>query len=273
MRRVRRWSSRVRFEKRSLHRLAQAVYEPHFRKLLQSERMGIAIAECTGVMTSANDEFLHMIGYTREDLKAGLIRFDRITPPEYQDLCFSRLTQAVEQGSCAPYEKEYIRKDGSRIPVLCGLALIHNDPEEYIGFVTDLSRRNRTEAALRDREKPFYTLSENLPQMVWTCDSSGVHLYCNQSYLDYTGLASSEEIASKWLSLIHPEDLKRTFEAWTCALDERRVFDCVYRLRRYDGVYLNHLAHAVPVTNSACHVTLWVGTLTDINDRKQPSLN
>jgi PAS domain S-box-containing protein len=235
--------------------------------------MGIAIAECTGVMTSANDEFLRMIDYTRGDLKAGLIRFDRITPPEYQDLCFARLTQAVEQGSCTPYEKEYIRKDGSRVPVLCGLALIQSSPEEYIGFVSDLTRRNRGEAALRDRDRPFYALAETLPQLVWTCDSSGIHLYCNQSYVDYTGLASQEEVASKWLSLIHPEDLQRTFEAWSHALAAGSVFDCAYRLRRYDGVYRNHLANAVPVTNSARQTTLWVGTLTDIEDRKEVLLN
>ena len=127
--------------------------ESRFRKLFESDLMGIGVPDRFGAFSEANDELLRIVGFTRADLEAGLVRWDRMTPPEYQALDIAHIAEAAERGSCTPYEKEYIRKDGSRVPILCGYALLEGSGDQYIGFVQDLTPQKRTEEALLRAEK------------------------------------------------------------------------------------------------------------------------
>ena len=113
--------------------------ESRFRKLFESDMMGVAIPDRFGAFRESNDALLRITGHTREDQSAGLVRWDTMTPPEYADLDRAHIQEAAERGSCTPYEKEYIRKDGSRVPILCGYALLEDSEDEYIGFVLDLT--------------------------------------------------------------------------------------------------------------------------------------
>ena len=133
-----------------------------------------------------------MTGYTRDDQEAGLVRWDTMTPPEYADLDLMHIQEAARRGSCTPYEKEYIRKDGSRVPILCGYALLEESEDEYIGFVLDLSEQKQAERELREREERFHALAETLPQLIWMADSKGETTYCNQRVFEYFGLVTNE---------------------------------------------------------------------------------
>jgi signal transduction histidine kinase len=93
------------------------------------------------------------VGYSAEDLQAGRVRWDSMTPPEYAETDRVHIAEAASRGSCTPYEKEYFRKDGTRVPILCGYALHDGSEDEYIGFIMDLSRLKQTEDALRRSEK------------------------------------------------------------------------------------------------------------------------
>jgi len=127
--------------------------EARFRKLFESDLLGIGVPDRFGGFAEANNELLRIVGYTRDDLEAGLVRWDKMTPPEYQALDQEHIIEAAGRGFCTPYEKEYIRKDGSRVPILCGYALLDDSEDQYIGFVQDLSQRKRAEEALRQAEK------------------------------------------------------------------------------------------------------------------------
>ena len=127
--------------------------ESRFRKLFESDLMGIGIPDRFGGFSEANDELLRLIGYTRSDLEAGLVRWDTMTPPEYLEVDLAHIAEAAQRGSCTPYEKEYIRKDGTRVPILCGYALLEGSHDQYIGFVQDLTTLKKTEEALRRAEK------------------------------------------------------------------------------------------------------------------------
>jgi PAS domain S-box-containing protein len=98
-----------------------------------------------GKITGANDAFLAMVGYTREDLNAGNIGWAAMTPPEYVEADQRALAEAAATGICKSYEKEYIRKDGSRVPVLLGAAMFEDNPEEGVCFVLDLTERKKLE--------------------------------------------------------------------------------------------------------------------------------
>ncbi|MUL37418.1 PAS domain S-box protein [Gloeocapsopsis dulcis] len=121
--------------------------ESRFRYLAESNVLGIIVADMQGKILDANDAFLQMVSYTKQDVMTGLYWKD-ITPPEYKEI--DRRAAAEMQASrvLTPFEKEYIRKDGSRVPILIGGALIDNVKEIGICYVLDLSDRKRSEAEI-----------------------------------------------------------------------------------------------------------------------------
>lgn len=116
---------------------------------VQSDLIGIVFARIDGRIQEANDEFLRIIGYSRQELEAGQVRWDTLTPPEYLPLDRTGIAEAQDRGSCTPYEKEYIRKDGRRVPVLVGYILLGVDRTDSIAFVLDITQRKQAEQALQ----------------------------------------------------------------------------------------------------------------------------
>ena len=93
----------------------------------------------------ANDAYLDIIGYSRDDLEAGRIAWREITPPEWADAEDKAVGQLRQAGACQPFEKEYVHKDGHRVPVLIGAAAISRNPLRWTSFVIDLTARHRAE--------------------------------------------------------------------------------------------------------------------------------
>lgn len=242
--------------------------ESRLRKLFESDLMGIGIPDRFGAFTEANDELLRITGYTREELNAGQVRWDAMTPPEYRALDAAHIEEAARRGSCTPYEKEYIRKDGRRVPILCGYALLEGSQDLYVGFVQDLTAQKQAEATLHEREQRFNALSENLPQLVWVTDGSGVNIYCNQRYLQYHGVSREDATGGFWADFVHPQDCTQALEKWEHSILTGSAFLTQFRLRRYDGAYRYFLARAVPVEGEAGQIDRWLGISTDIHDQK-----
>ncbi|HEY9862014.1 MAG TPA: CHASE domain-containing protein, partial [Candidatus Obscuribacterales bacterium] len=129
--------------------IALKISESRFRRLFEADIIGLFFAARDGTILEANHAFLQMVGYTREDLLAGKLRWDALTPIEYHYLDEQAIQEDLAGGICSPYEKEFIRKDGSRIPVLVGGARLEGDPDTGITFALDLTERKRAEDALR----------------------------------------------------------------------------------------------------------------------------
>ncbi len=119
--------------------------EARFRRLVESNAQGVFFWNAQGEITGANDAFLRLVGYTREDVEARLIRWAEITPPEFAELDRHNLAEIAATGICAPVEKEFVRKDGSHVPVLAGAAAFEDDPQEGVCFVLDLTERKKLE--------------------------------------------------------------------------------------------------------------------------------
>ena len=126
--------------------------EAKIRRLVDANIIGIFIWELGGRFLDANDTFLRMVGYEREELVSGRVRWTEVTPPEWHD----RTARAVEEmrmtGTAQPWEKEYFRKDGSRVPVLIGSAAFDEKRDQGVAFVLDLTERKHVEQALRDAQ-------------------------------------------------------------------------------------------------------------------------
>ncbi|MEA5604584.1 PAS domain S-box protein [Nostoc sp. UHCC 0252] len=121
--------------------------EARFGRLTESNIIGIIAADLNGLIIEANEAFLQMLNYTREDLRSGRIRWGEITPLEYIEVSERAIEELRITGSCKPFEQEYIRKDGSQVPILIGF--VQQGDRTIIGFVLDLSEQ---QAALRDRK-------------------------------------------------------------------------------------------------------------------------
>ncbi|MBU7584766.1 MAG: PAS domain S-box protein [Nostoc sp. TH1S01] len=119
--------------------------ESRLRQLLESSIIGIIEAEPDKI-TFANDAFLQMLGYTQEDVLAGKLRWQDMTPPEYSELDQAKVEEVFVSGVCTPFEKEYIRKDGSRVPILLGATLLTRNPFRWVCFILDLTERKQAEA-------------------------------------------------------------------------------------------------------------------------------
>jgi PAS domain S-box-containing protein len=143
--------------------------EARLRQMVDTNLAGIIFVDVrTGEVLEANDAFLRIVGYDREDLRAGRIERDKINPPEYRERTRRAIAQARERGACTPYEKEYVRKDGTRVPVLIGLAMAEGSLYEAVAFVLDQTATKQAEAeqkARLDAESANRTKSEFLARM------------------------------------------------------------------------------------------------------------
>jgi len=122
--------------------------EAKIRRLVESNIIGIVIWSVEGQIIDANEAFLRMVGYEREDLLSGL-SWRKLTPDEWQASNERALAEIAATGICETFEKEFFRKDGSRVPVLAGGALFEGSGNEGVAFVLDLTERKRAEEALR----------------------------------------------------------------------------------------------------------------------------
>ena len=126
-----------------------AASESRFRKLADANIIGVVIGTADGRISYANDAHLNLVGYTRADLEQNKINGRLLTAPEFSALDEKAIREAREKGACVPYEKEYIRKDGTRVPVLVGFGLLDDTSSEFIAAVVDLTQQKRLESELR----------------------------------------------------------------------------------------------------------------------------
>jgi PAS domain S-box-containing protein len=127
--------------------------EERLRRLVEADVVGIVIGD-EEIIHDANDYFLELLQYSREELRAGAIRWSRITPFEHSRASLGALRTLRKAGACPAFEKEYFRKDGTRVPVLVGgVVTSSSGPFRLLGFVVDLTERKNLEDQIRQAQK------------------------------------------------------------------------------------------------------------------------
>jgi PAS domain S-box-containing protein len=129
--------------------------EAKIRRLVDANIIGIFISSRKGEIIEANDAFLKMMGYDREDIAAGTMRLAGLTPPEWRASAARATVGMDATGAVQPYEQEYLHKDGSRVPVLIGSAAFDEQQDHGVAFVLDLTERKRAEAEARESERRY----------------------------------------------------------------------------------------------------------------------
>ncbi len=134
--------------------------EAKIRRLVDANILAILIWNVDGAIVSSNEAFLRMLRFDREDVASGRVRWTDITPAEWRESDERALAEAQETGTVHPYEKELLRKDGTRVPVLVAGALFEERGSEGVAFALDLSEQKRAEAEIRALKDQLYR--ENL---------------------------------------------------------------------------------------------------------------
>ena len=161
-----------------------------------------------------------------------------------------------------PFDAEILR---SKVAVFIEL----HEQRQELSRHEELLRLREVAELRAESEQRYRGLADAMPQIVWTAGPDGVADYVNEGWVAYSGLTLEETANDGWLRILHPDDLARTNRLWEKALSSGRLFETEYRLRRADGVYRWHLARSLPARGPDGEVAGWVGTCTDIDDRKR----
>ncbi|MET4198743.1 AAA family ATPase, partial [Bradyrhizobium sp. LA6.12] len=189
--------------------------EGKIRRLVDANIIGIIIADREGRILEANDAFLRIVGYDREDLVSGRVRWTELSPPEWRERDILTLTELSSTGIVQPFEKEYFRKDGSRVPVLIGAAMFKEGGDKGLAFVLDLTERKRAEEALRESERSLRSAIDGIPGLVAVLAPNGDLEAVNHQIFEYCG-QSLEELRNWGTNgTIHPDDLPHLAEVFT----------------------------------------------------------
>src|SRR6476620_11846961 len=140
--------------------------EERFRFLFDSNVLPVAFWHISGEVYDANDSFLKLMGYTREEMQQGKLNWKKFTLPEDAPTHEEKVRQAVEGKTVAPYQARYVNKKGQHVSSLVGYAMLTGSKERGIAFMQDISKIKEVEAALRQSEEKYRQLSMNLEEKV-----------------------------------------------------------------------------------------------------------
>jgi PAS domain S-box-containing protein len=243
--------------------------EAKIRRMVDSGIIGIYIWDFEGRILEANGEFLRMVGYDREDLAAGRMRWTDITPPDWLDRTNEKMRRQKSGGRFEPFEKEYVRKDGSRFPLLVGGATFEEGGDQGIAFVVDLTDQKCAEQQVRESELKLRQITETVPGLVWSNGPDGEPTHINQGMLKYSGLQFEEFKRGSWAVFVHQADLPEAAKAFYLAIRTGQPYEGVMRLRRADGTFRWHHARCEPLRDQQGRIIQWYGLAVDIEDRKR----
>ena len=221
--------------------------EAKIRRLVEANVAGIFMFSLVGAITGANDAFLQMVQLSREDLATGRMRWMDLTPAEWRARDEQAITELQTTGVFRPFEKEYLRKDGSRVPVLLGGALFEGSRNEGVAFIVDLSEQKRAERALR-RSEAFLADGQRLGQMgsySWRVATDEI-TWSDQLYRIYEFEIGAPLTLDLIRTRVHPEDFTLYEKMVEQARNGENDFEWHYRLLMPDHSikYLHAVARA-----------------------------
>ena len=202
------------------------------RRLFDSNIIGIIIWEVEGRILEANDAFLRIVGYDRDDLASGRLHRYDLTPPEWRDRDVKTVTELKRVGTAQPFEKEYVRKDGSRVSVLIGGTMFAPGTDQGVGFVLDLTPLKRAEAEAREHERLYREALMELAHAnrVTTMGQLTASI-AHEVNQPIAAIVANAEAGLNWLEAQPPnlERVRQTFD-WITG-DGMRAGDIIGRIR------------------------------------------
>ncbi|BFU91728.1 MAG: hypothetical protein NTAFB01_29150 [Nitrospira sp.] len=268
-----------RDNQRLIERLTES--EMRYRSLIERMPVAMYTVDRDGRITFYNEQAAELWG-RRPNLGDSESRFResyKLLWPDGTALPHDKtlMTDAAQDGT-ALHGQEVIleRSDGTRRHVIVHIDPLRNAGGHIVGAVnlfTDITARKQVEDAVRSSEARFRMLAEAMPHFVWHTDEQGETEFENQRWYDYTGLTHETTRHGGWLMVQHPDDAPRLTDAWKKAVQTGEECDAETRFQRAaDGAYRWFRVRGVPVRDPEGRIRSWVGTCTDIHDRKEAEL-
>src|SRR6516162_805825 len=243
--------------------------EAKIRRLVDANIMGICTWNLQGEIIEANEAFLQIVNYSREDLVSGRLRWTDLTPAEWRDRDERAVAQLKATGTAQPFQKEYFRKDGSRVPVLVGRAMFEGSGNEGVAFVLDLSEQKRAEEALRASEERWSKLAENSSAGIALIAPDGRFIAANLALQKMLGYTEDELQGCTTLDVTHPEDRAATEARIAEAnVGRRRAYRLEKRFLRKDGSVMWADVSSVFVPASGSNSAFFSAVIVDRTERK-----
>ncbi len=242
--------------------------EAKIRRLVDSNIIGIFIWDFDGRILEANDAFLRMVNYDREDLVSGRMQWTELTAPDWRDRNNARIEQQKSSGHFPPFEKEYTRKDGTRVPVLMGGATFEEGGNQGMAYALDLTERKRAEEALRESEAKLRDYAETASDWFWEIGPDYKFTLLNENAF---GSDPAERIGTACWD--HALDLETEPEKWRLVretLDAREPFrDFAYCSVGGNGLPMYVKASGKPVFDANGEFRGYRGTGSDVTERQR----
>lgn len=219
-----------------------------------------------------NDRHFRMMGYAPGEVTPNYDAWLARVHPENREETIRRIEAARDHRLTYAHQFRCLHPDGRVVWCSARGRFFYDtvgQPYRMIGVMEDTTERNQAEAALRESEARFRTLSDAVPQVIWTNSADGTANYFNRRWYDYTGLTYAQSAGPGWQAIVHPDDAPASVEKWQYALAQGEVFDTEYRLRSATGEYRWFIGRNVPLKAPTGAVTAWFGSATDIHDLKQ----
>jgi PAS domain S-box-containing protein len=242
--------------------------EEKFSKAFQQSPISLTITTALDKRyVEVNQTFLEMTGWQRDEVVGR-------TPNDVGLLAESETGADIEKqllsGELVRNHEFKLRARNGEVRTGLGSAeFIEIDGQQCVLSVTmDITEWKRAEATLRESEERFRLVANTAPMMIWMSGVDKLCNYFNSTWLEFTGRPLEAELGNGWAEGVHSEDLRRCFETYSQAFDQRKAFQMEYRIRRHDGEYRWIFDHGVPRYNDDGSFAGYIGTALDVTDRK-----
>ncbi len=236
---------------------------------LESAANGIILTDSYGAIMWSNPAFSQMTGYTKEEIigkNPSFLKSGKQDREFYQDLWSTILVGTVWRGEIINR-----RKDGSLYyeeqtitPVIDQNGNITN----FISIRQDITLHKQADDALIKSEEKYRSLVIATAQIVWQTNADGEVIEDNPNWRAYTGQSKQEFLGRGWINALHPDDQQRTTDIWARAVKSKRSYDTEYRIKSRSGEYGYFAVRGVPIIDKEENVSGWIGTCTDITEKK-----
>ncbi len=236
---------------------------------LEAAANGIILVNKDGSILWSNPAFSRMTGYSKSEIVGRNPRILKSGMHEHE--FYRELWEIILAGKVWHGELVNRRKNGSLYyeeqiitPVIDQDGTIAN----FISIRQDITEHKQAEDALRKSEQQYRSLVIASAQIVWQTNAAGEVVEDSHSWRGFTGQSLEEFLGSGWINALHPDDRERVADIWSCAVENKALYDVEYRIRNRHGEYNHFAVRGVPVKDNDGNISTWIGTCTDITEKK-----